>query len=139
MPVPNRLMTRPRTVLPLVWIVRPLPPTLAPFSSMIGAHAAPGAHGAPMNARCVVPSITTGTVMLASGNCTVGAIVNGPDPGILKAMVLGEPAGPAFAFDSSIACRSDPVPLVCVLVTVNVSGAAGAVVVTPALLFALLG
>src|SRR5262245_58175011 len=82
----------------------------------MGGHAAPTAHGAPMNACCVVPSITTGLVTL--GSVCKGAIVNdGPAPGILKAIVLVEPA---FRFASVIACRSDPGPPSLRLVTVYV-------------------
>src|SRR6185295_2577196 len=129
------------TVLPPAVMFSPvLPGALAPLNSTIGGHATPGWQGAPMNACCVVPSITTGTLILgsaASGNA--GAMVNGPGPGMLKLIVFGEPGGPTLAFDSIIAWRSDPAPLLFVFVTVNVNAVAGGVVVTLALLFTLFG
>ena len=68
---PNRLMTRPLTVLPPAVILSPLAegPALVPFSSIMGLSMKPG---------CVVPSITTGPVMVSSGEFRL--IVCGPEP-----------------------------------------------------------
>src|SRR5262245_12791726 len=115
-------------------MVSPLPPApLAPLSSMIGGHAAPGAHGLipppPFrNALCVVPSRVTGVVMF--GSAVAGVIVKAPfgpikERGMLNWIVLVDPA---FAFESSIAWRSEPGPLSFVLTTVNVTGPVATVV-----------
>src|SRR5262245_56296038 len=109
MPVFQRLTTRPRTVTPPEMMFNPVLPLLAPLNSTIGAHAAPGVQGVPMNACCVVPSMTTGALMLGSAPAgNDGVMVNGAAPGMLKLIVFGD--GPTFAFESRIACRSVPAP-----------------------------
>src|SRR5688572_2771641 len=55
----------------------------------------------------------TGSVMM--GNCEVGRIECGPDPGMLNLMAWIP--GPALA--SKIACRNEPAPLSLTLVTVK--------------------
>src|SRR5687768_9343246 len=87
---------------------RPLDcPALAPLIAMIGVPLKPG---------CVVPSITTGSLMI--GREDVGAIVMIPSllGGILKVMVCV----PEALLESMIACRNEPAPLSFVLVTVKV-------------------
>ena len=59
--------------------------------------------------------MTIGLVIV--GNAEVGLIVCTPDPGMLKAIV----SVPAFAFVSSIACRSEPWPESSMFVTVKVA------------------
>ena len=125
MPAPRkRLMTSPLTLLPAGLLkARPATTgTFAPLSSMIGVPAKPG---------CVVPSMTTG--WLIDGSPVSGAIVRTPVPGMLNEM---RSTSPVSAFESRMACRSDPGPLSFVFVTRIVRPIAVTVVVTVRLLFA---
>src|SRR6266446_138269 len=56
------------------------------------------------------------TGSLIAGSAETGLIVWAPPPPMLKAIV----SVPGFALASRIACLSEPAPLSCVLVTVNV-------------------
>src|SRR5687767_2146215 len=114
MPDPvQRLITRPRTVLPPPAIRRPCatPATFAPLSSMIGAPDQPGWE---------VPSITTGAEIVGSADS--GAIVVAP-LAMLNVIVLG----PMPEFASTIAWRRDPGPASLVLLTSNPPLALGVV------------
>ena len=71
--------------------------------------------GAPEYPGCDVPSKKTGTVMLGSGDKS--EIVWAPVP-MLKSIVFD----PGVAFESRIACRSEPAPESLVSVTVKVEG-----------------
>src|SRR5438552_3060027 len=125
----NRLITRPRTVLPPALMFNALfellTGRLSPRSSTI-AHGV-AAHGAPVYAgavNSVAPSITTGTLMF--GSAESGAIENGPAPGMLNVMLFVDPV---FRFESLMAWRSDPAPLSLVVVTTNVIDWAATLVV----------
>jgi hypothetical protein len=105
----NLLITRPRTVLLPAVMFNPFERLFEPFNSTIGA---------PENPGCVVPSMTTGTVII--GSADVGANVTAPEP-TANLIVL---VNPVFRFEFRIACRSVPGPLSAVLVTLNVRGPA---------------
>src|SRR5262245_4442031 len=61
--------------------------------------------------------------LLMNGSGVWSAMECGPGPGMLNAIVSRD----ARAFESMIACRSDPGPESAVLLTVNVAGPSGAV------------
>ena len=71
--------------------------------------------GVPVKPGCVVPSITTASVM--AGSAPAGAMVRTPVPGIWKTMT----SRPLVALASRIACWREPGPLRLVLLTTRVA------------------
>ena len=92
---PNLLIKRPRTVLPLVVMLRPAvtAPAPAPFNSTSGAPLKPG---------CVVPLMLTASA--TGGSAEVGLMVCGPPPPMLKAMTS---ACPGVELEVSMASRRE--------------------------------
>src|SRR6266487_1476442 len=109
---PNLLMASARTVLPPAVEERESPavepPAFVPFNSMTGEARYP---------PCVLPSITTGSIICGRGESR--GIVRTPPPGILNEMVSVKPA---WLLALMICWRSDPGPLSFVFVTIKVNG-----------------
>ncbi len=115
-PLPDqRLMMRPRITVSGALTTRPFAPAGA-------SEAVNSTSGVPAKPVCVVASIVTGSVIAGS---PAEAMVRTPSPGMANVIE----SGPCLALASRIACRSEPAPESCVVVTTNANGPEGVTVV----------